>query len=167
MGRRSRRTSAAHPLLWLLAGVVAGLGLAGTFWWLRQPTRAPSEEALRALVHPLPKAGQAHPDRPPPAAPPASSSPYAFYHLLPRMEVVVPEEELGAARRGTAPARAGNEAARYELQVGAFRTHRQADALKARLALLGFEARIQRIRTAQGTWHRVRLGPFASLREVD
>jgi cell division protein FtsN len=52
-------------------------------------------------------------------------------------------------------------------QVASFRTASDADALKARLALLGMVAKIQEVTVNDATWHRVRLGPYDSAREVN
>ena len=57
--------------------------------------------------------------------------------------------------------------ARYLLQAGSFRSHGDADRLKAQLALQGFVANIQSVTVNGDTWHRVRLGPFDSAREAD
>jgi len=58
--------------------------------------------------------------------------------------------------------------ARYLLQAGSFRNPDDAESLKASLALLGIEARIQVVELPGGeTWHRVRIGPFADLQRVN
>ena len=56
-----------------------------------------------------------------------------------------------------APASASRE---YRVQAGSFREKKEADRLRASLALGGFESRIQTRDTAGGTRHRVMLGPF-------
>ena len=54
------------------------------------------------------------------------------------------------------------------LQVGSFRRFEDAERLKARLALLGVQAGIQKVTTGGGeTWHRVRLGPYGDLNQLD
>lgn len=55
----------------------------------------------------------------------------------------------------------------YFLQVGAYRVIEDAEALKARLAFMGFEARLETADLAKGTVHRVRLGPFAKLDDMN
>lgn len=56
----------------------------------------------------------------------------------------------------------------YYLQAGAFHNADDADNLKAQLALLGVEAEIQTSdATAQGVFHRVRVGPFRAMDEVN
>ncbi|MFA7667011.1 MAG: SPOR domain-containing protein [Burkholderiaceae bacterium] len=49
----------------------------------------------------------------------------------------------------------------YLLQAGAFSASDDAEGMKARLALLGFEARVIPAEVDGRTVHRVRIGPFA------
>ncbi len=54
------------------------------------------------------------------------------------------------------------------LQVGAFQNENDADNLKAKLALIGIESRIQTTEVAdKGVWHRVRVGPFHDQSELE
>ena len=103
---------------------------------------------------------------------------FDFYRLLPRTEVRVDDSDVpGAAPPAAEPAaaRPSTDAGRgptstpevgrpgpreYRVQVGAFREKKEADRLRAELALGGFETSIQRLNTPEGTWHRVTLGPF-------
>ena len=104
---------------------------------------------------------------------------FDFYRLLPRTEVRVDDSDIpGAnpsapAQTATRPSAAddGRETAgtpevrpssprEYRVQVGSFRERKEADRLRAELALGGFESSIQTSDTANGTWHRVMLGPF-------
>ncbi|MGH8701120.1 MAG: SPOR domain-containing protein, partial [Burkholderiales bacterium] len=55
----------------------------------------------------------------------------------------------------------------FFLQAGAFQNAPDADSLRARLALLGIEARIQTATLPdKGEWHRVRVGPYTSVEEL-
>lgn len=49
----------------------------------------------------------------------------------------------------------------YVIQVGAYRTSSDADAQKAKLALIGLDAKVSERDQAGRTVYRVRLGPFA------
>jgi len=52
-------------------------------------------------------------------------------------------------------------AEKYYLQAGAFEDPSEADNLKARLALMGVEASVQKVEVPdKGTLHRVRTGPY-------
>jgi len=52
-------------------------------------------------------------------------------------------------------------------QAGSFRRQSEAESLKARLALLGIESSIQSVNVNNDTWHRVRVGSFTSLRDIN
>nr|VFK23640.1 MAG: cell division protein FtsN [Candidatus Kentron sp. MB]VFK27989.1 MAG: cell division protein FtsN [Candidatus Kentron sp. MB]VFK74505.1 MAG: cell division protein FtsN [Candidatus Kentron sp. MB] len=111
---------------------------------------------------------------------------FEFYTILPEREIQVPEHELRAQSeaqkepetpRQTSeqlPDQATDQAAapsqppdRYILQVGSFRHLEDADRLKAKLVLGGFDVEIQTVSMDSGsTWHRVRLGPYKELDTV-
>jgi cell division protein FtsN len=55
----------------------------------------------------------------------------------------------------------------YYLQAGAFRDMSDAEATRAKLALLGFEAAISDRSSDSGVLHRVRLGPFGQVEAVN
>lgn len=55
----------------------------------------------------------------------------------------------------------------YFLQVGAFREQAEAENTKAKLALLGIEARISEHQADNGTLYRVRVGPFNQLETMN
>ncbi len=56
----------------------------------------------------------------------------------------------------------------YVLQVGSFKDFSSADQIKAELALLGIFADIQRVMlNGQDVRHRVRLGPYKSVNEME
>lgn len=54
----------------------------------------------------------------------------------------------------------GNAGFTYYLQAGAFRERQDAEATKARLALMGVAATIAERKSEMGTLYRVRVGPF-------
>ena len=104
---------------------------------------------------------------PKPKAPPgeAKGPRFTFYTLLPKKEVIVPEGEVRIRKREERLGRAAK--GRYFIQAGSFRSFRDADRLKARLALLGVESRVETAKIRGTTWYRVRLGPFSTMTEVE
>jgi cell division protein FtsN len=68
-------------------------------------------------------------------------------------------DRAGAGAERTATA---DDGSRYLLQAGSFSEPAQAEALKARIALLGMSARVVPATIDGRTVHRVQLGPFAS-----
>ena len=51
--------------------------------------------------------------------------------------------------------------------AGSFQDFEDADRTKAELALLGLIAEVQTVTINQATWHRVRVGPYQSVRAMD
>jgi len=106
------------------------------------------------------------PEKPPKKAPepPAPVKPkFDFYTVLPETETVLPDRRAKSAK----PART-EEGVSYILQAGAFASFQDADQLKARLALNGLVAHIQKVTIeGRGEYHRVRLGPYDRLEELD
>lgn len=89
---------------------------------------------------------------------------FEFYDILPRFEVVLPETELEArpdVPDTTEPAL--EDPGRYVLQAGSFRAEADAERMRASLALLGIESRIQRVTIDTDDYHRVRIGPTNDL----
>ncbi|MFA7437209.1 SPOR domain-containing protein [Castellaniella sp.] len=68
------------------------------------------------------------------------------------------------------PAAASNNASTqttYYLQTGAFRSENEAEAMLARVVLLGFPVRIETGTANQAPIHRVRVGPFKGIDEMN
>ena len=92
---------------------------------------------------------------------------YDFFTVLPEMEVVVPEQELSRKADKADPAHqydSRKPRINYILQAGSFRNATDAEQMKARLALLGSMATVQKVTVNGQTWHRVRIGPFQGAR---
>ncbi|MFN7552180.1 MAG: SPOR domain-containing protein [Pseudomonadota bacterium] len=168
---QATRGGGPRPLpfyVWLLTGVVLGLGLAGVAMyrdWV---------PALRGGEGPQPNPQAAavrgsDPGVAAEAAKPAETRPrFDFYTVLPEMETVVPDAQIAAEAAQPAPdSPTATSDARLFLQAGSFRSPADADQLKARLALLGQRAAVVAVTVNGATWHRVRVGPFASARELD
>lgn len=162
--RRNGSRSGPPAWAWLLAGLVIGVGLAA--YALVYQGIDPG----KLLPKPNPKA-QAPREPEPPVAQQATLErerrpKYDFYTVLPEREVVISDAELSekAKAESTPPAAAGE---RLLLQAAAFRAAADAEQVKAQLALFGHIATIQTDQIKGETWHRVRLGPYASVRELD
>jgi cell division protein FtsN len=105
------------------------------------PAAAPAAEAdpLGAAIAGMKDTGEARPE-PRRASPAAATAP---------------------AAPATGAAAAGDDSYVYYLQAGAFREMSDAEATRAKLALLGFEAAISDRNSDSGVLHRVRMGPYA------
>ncbi|TKR30321.1 sporulation protein [Luteimonas gilva] len=71
-----------------------------------------------------------------------------------------------ASATQTPPAAAVDGGARYILQAGAFGASGDAEALKARIALLGLNARVESAEIGGKTVYRVRMGPYGTASEL-
>ena len=90
---------------------------------------------------------------------------FDFYTILPGSESKVTKEEENKIKED-APQPTLQKS--YFLQVGAFQTEVEADNMKAKLALQGFEAVVQTAAIPdKGVWHRVRVGPLKDLDQIN
>ncbi|MFM1938601.1 MAG: hypothetical protein RLY32_343 [Pseudomonadota bacterium] len=96
----------------------------------------------------------------------------------PRAGDARPEERKGESRAsgeakssgpvaGAEPKQPGTAAGANYVQAGAFKVLSDAEALKARLALLGLESRVVKSESAGAFMYRVRLGPFYRSDEIN
>jgi len=150
--RRTDRAGSAYPrkggtvfsgvLIGLIIGAILAVGVA--LW-------ATGSNPFK-LITPSPAPTHATPDTP------EAAPSFDFYKVL-------PGDAAGELPPSAAPAA---PTPRYYLQAGAFQNPNDADNLKAQLALLGVEAVIQTTEVAdKGLFHRVRVGPFSTIDEVN
>ncbi|MET0028270.1 MAG: SPOR domain-containing protein [Candidatus Thiodiazotropha sp.] len=168
-GGKSRAKSSCSCGFHLFAGLVAGAFLMGLAWLQLGPNLSDGDvPGIKA--RPQPKAAQE-------TSPPAPKPTFEFYTILPEMEVVIPDEEIVTPEeppaahkpqpRETTTASIPEQGS-YILQMGSFRKYQDADRLKARLALIGIEAEIQKVSiNNRDTYHRVRSGPYASQSQLN
>lgn len=162
-------------------GLSLGLAVAfGVYLYGRNPPPAEPAAARAAPPADEPSAAAATPASRPSAAATraqtareAEAARFDFYEILPQFEVVVPEVETPQRRSSApqsqaqaAPARVA-EPGSYILQAGSFTSVADADRMQANLALLGIEARIQRVTIDDAVFHRVRVGPISDLQELE
>lgn len=113
-------------------------------------------------------------------AKPAERPRFEFYQILPGDKEVSEKEARAAAVRPAPPPTGGTRPGStpalpkphsgeiYWLQAGAFSEEREADNLKARIALTGLEATVRAVSIPdKGTLYRVRLGPYQSLDDAN
>ena len=83
--------------------------------------------------------------------------------MLPQQEV----RGADARRRRPAPRPPALPAGDVVLQAGSFKQPAEADKLQAKLAQYGVDAKIQRFALEDETWYRVRIGPIATVQELE
>ncbi|HYA20017.1 MAG TPA: SPOR domain-containing protein [Burkholderiales bacterium] len=159
-------------LLGLLVGLILGLTTALVVAWY--VNKIPSPFVSREKPPPSLPGAESKIEQPAPQIAPKQEEKQAkattkekprfdFYKILPGVEEPVTEKELRQAAKQPGPTKDV-----YFLQAGAFQNISEADNLKAKLALMGVEAKIQSATLAdKGVWHRVRVGPYTNVDELN
>jgi cell division protein FtsN len=161
-----------------------------------QKERAPEPTGKMSAVQPPPPAEAARkaekdaagkaPEKP---AAKSDRPRFEFYQILPGEKEVVPEKDkaatpsqapaaasspqpptaIAAAKPGSSPSTPKPHSGEtYWLQAGAFSEEREADNLRARIALTGLEASVKPVDVPdRGKLYRVRLGPYQSLDDAN
>lgn len=89
---------------------------------------------------------------------------FDFYTILPEKEVVVPDYEINTRTREERVGQA--KTASYILQAGSFRDFKDADSLRAKLALMGIESKVEKAKVGSVVWNRVKMGPYTQMTSV-
>jgi cell division protein FtsN len=99
-------------------------------------------------------------------APPKTKAPhFEFYTVLSGKEAVVSEHEIKTRRREE---RLGKiKDGHYVIQVDSFKSVKNADQLRAKLAAMGMEAKVEKTKASDGILHLVKIGPFTQLESVE
>jgi cell division protein FtsN len=161
---RRGRTTGFSGWMGVVCGLAVGLGVAGIVYIKDHRPDAQISRAAKA------ERKKFHGNEPPETeagytGSEDSAKSYAFYDMLPKFEVVVPEKEkdvrpdiksVPETRRGT-----------YVLQAGSYKNYADADRVRAQLALQGVESKVQKVSVDNDTWHRVRIGPISKLDELN
>ncbi len=167
-------------LIGLAFGLVVGVLISfGVVWYLNKTPLPFVDKVLKSEPKP-PENGQKAPVALPgkpgdkPIEKPAERK-FEFYDILEGKKPATPGAPSAPASSVPAPTAAPAaapapqaESGRLFLQVGAFQKIADAEKMKAKLAMLGFEAGVQEVEVAdKGTMHRVRVGPYGSAEEMN
>ena len=158
--RKLKKKESAPGWVWGLGGLATGLAVALAVHLEDRRNTRPSEPVANTAA--IPSSAR---DESALAEEEKSGSRFDFYEMLPRFEVVIPETEREVSKGG-AEIRPVSKVGTYVLQTGSFRSFADADRMKARLALQGLQSQIQKVTIDEKRWHRVRLGPFTDLAEL-
>ena len=156
--RRSLGTKKPMPG-WVLLVLGLALGVTAVLMAQLALNRTGSKDGIAGLFSskPAPAAAPAKKPEPAPAKPKLD-----FYTVLPEVETVLPD------RNGKTKTAKAEEGVRYVLQAGSFASFDDADQLKAKLAFQGLQAQIQKVTVeGRGEFHRVRLGPYERIEDLD
>ncbi|MGH8426585.1 MAG: SPOR domain-containing protein [Gammaproteobacteria bacterium] len=157
--RNGKRKSAGTGPLWFVAGGLLAVLVIFGFPALRDAfqhvghSTAQHAEALKGKLVETTTV---------PPATGATAAQFDFYQLLSHPTQILTSRET----REVQPSATSNSVATpgaYILQVASFRADKDAEALKAQLALWGVSASVQPVNVQGETWHRVRVGPVSDL----
>jgi cell division protein FtsN len=92
--------------------------------------------------------------------------------VLPEIEHVIPEpsstSESETAEVTPPPSEIAKKTGFYMLQAGAYHNPGDAERMKAKLAMAGFEPTVQKISfQGQGDFYRVRIGPYPNMEMME
>lgn len=160
--RKKVRRSKNQPMagwVWMLFGLAIGLSVSAVVYFKDNLPSWPAREAKQSAPA---KLGRARAKIEPEAAP---ESRFTFYEMLPKFEVIIPEEDK-AVRPDANPDPVDTPGI-YVLQAGSYSSFTDADRAKAQLAMLGVSSRIQKVSIDDKVYHRVRIGPVENLTELN
>jgi cell division protein FtsN len=188
--KKARRGNSGGTLLGIMVGLVIGLAIAvaaalymtqSSVPFVDRVKRSPERIAEpgkdgevpdpnRSLQRNRPAAGEpavvpseAGLPVPPSVVPAAPGGPAPS--AAPPVAVVPPS---AAPASGSAPTPdPATDKPSYLLQAGAFKGQEDADSMKVKLALIGFEARIVTAEVNGVTFYRVRVGPYGKLEDMN
>lgn len=156
----------------LIIGIVLGVTMAGLVAWYvlqKNPAEFTNKEAREApkVMPPV-----VVPASTPVAASSVATTPkFEFYKELPDKpegSASKPAVNKAPAPAVNPPAKAPVDGALYFVQAGSFQSADDAEKLKAKLALSGLEASVNKADVAgKGVFYRVRLGPYKGLVEAN
>jgi cell division protein FtsN len=104
-------------------------------------------------------------DKKPEVKPGPKMPQFDFYTILPEKEVVVPEYEIKTRTREERVGKA--KETHYIMQAGSFKTFKEADQLRTRLASMGIESKVQKAKVGSVNWYRVKMGPYTQTESVN
>ena len=174
----SRKSGFGGTLFGIFIGVALGLSLAAAvaFYLMKAGnpyvSATPAREPARDVAKDSPRSGRADATGEKPR--------FDFYKILPGVEeprvpkpgaqdkTVAKVDERASQADKAAPEKAAKAPERFWLQAGSFSTESEAENLRARLALAGWEAAIQPVSLPdKGQRYRVRLGPYDNTDELN
>ena len=191
-----KQGQSGNTLVGIIIGVVLGLAtaLAVAVYVTKVPvpflnkgqSRTPEQDAAESRKNrdwdpnaPLYGRNAAKPLAPTPQAPAADNkgqAPLSPLTVIPAPAVIGPDKAPPAVAGkpadplgefATAKAAAGTDPFLYFVQAGAFRTPEDAEAQRAKLAIMGFDAKVsEREQAGRQVW-RVRVGPFDKKDDAD
>lgn len=165
------RRQRGNTVLGLIAGLVLGLGIAlvvalfvtkATMPFVNKAPRAPVATEPEGARLPDPNRGLYSKDSLP--APPVATAP-----ATESIVIAPPPPNVAPGADGKAPVvdQSTPPTGITTLQAGAFSSPEDAESMRGRLALLGFESRVQPGERDGARIYRIRLGPYSRIEDLN
>jgi len=146
------------PLKWLLAGLILGIAIAVLVYLQLVGDKIPKINSGAGQVEKINKSSN---KKKFPAVKVPTETEYEFWDLLKNKQVEVQQDRKILTTKTKNPRK-------YIMQCGSFKNVAMAQALKAKIALVGFSSNIHKTQEKDGfVWHRVVIGPYSSKRKAE
>jgi cell division protein FtsN len=169
--KRRRQNQSGSNIAWW-RWILAALIIIGFGYFLSSLSDTAPEKTPVTQVTPLPvkpkKPVKKAPEKKVKVEPELVEPQFDFYEILEDKEIKIPEYEVKTRVKEEKVGKVSKaKSAQYILQVGAFREYNQADKLKARLAFMGIESKIEKAKVGNVVWNRLKIGPYAKLSTIE
>ncbi len=178
-GNTSGGASKSKVVAGMVVGIVLGVAFASFVAWyvLEKNPASFTNKELREPPKVVPQVAPAPVSAPAAASSVGSTQKFEFYKELPdksegratKQTVTKPQVTTQApAHIVNPPPQAPVDSSLYFVQAGSFQNAEDAEKLKAKLALVGMEASVQKADIpGKGVFYRVRLGPYKGVAEAN
>lgn len=141
--KKSDQATEVTRLPWLVTGITCGLGIALLIYFYPYDLDlTPKPNKIKKVVE-------------------VKEPQFDFYNLLPNMEVGVKNDSPETAPSKTVVADKPAVVTNYMVQVASYHHYNEADQLKAKLILDGYNPSIKKFEKNDKVWYRVYVGPCA------
>lgn len=149
-GKPAPAQSTMQPRVWVMLALVIVIG--GGFAYFLSYINGNAAEQEEVVVKPKEKKKIASNNDPMPEMPEESW----VYESLDKKEIIIDLSDQKIAKPHS-----------YRLQCASFRTLSQAGVMKAKMAFMGEEPNIKKVKGTTGDWYQVILGPYDTKRHAE
>lgn len=158
-----RKRSSGSSWGMLIIGLISGSVLAALILGAQEGNKYGFGSGLKTLFKQESKAREKSVEKDTAKAAQIPKPKLDFYTVLPKIERIIPDPVPTESKDEEKE----EEKVWYVLQAASYESFNDADRLKARLTINGFDATVQKVTIQdKGVYFRVRLGPFSSKRKL-
>ncbi len=170
--RKKEQRRRGGRLLWFIAGVIVALVIIFAFPAIKHSLEHAKTSAIKKAKTLNKNLQKNKPEKEArntkaPAAASKGRTTFDFYYLLTHPTQILTPGETHEVKSEPDSRTSVTQAGSYVLQVASLRHGKDADRLKAQLALWGIRSHVQKVEVQGETWHRVRIGPIDDLSRLN